>query len=170
MRLLFLVLLLLVGLIQYPLWLGKGGWFKVWELQRQLSAQRDTNDGLRARNAALEAEVEDLRTGSGAIEERARSELGMMREGEVYVQILPQNVAPPPPVQPQARAQPQPQARPHAQGRPQAQPQSGSPSRSHSGAQSGAQSRSQAPQQSRPQSQTQPRPPGQPQVQPQVRP
>jgi len=89
MRLLFLVLLVLVGLIQYPLWLGKGGWLKVWDLQRQVAAQRETNDGLRARNAALEAEVRDLTTGVGAIEERARSELGMMREGEVFVQILP---------------------------------------------------------------------------------
>ena len=150
MRLLFLVLLLLVGLIQYPLWLGKGGWFKVWELQRQLSTQRDTNDGLRARNAALEAEVEDLRSGSGAIEERARSELGMMREGEVYVQILPQNVAPPPPVQPQARAQPQGHPQGHPQGRPPAQTQSG------------PQSRSQTPQ-ARPQSQMPSRQPAQPQ-------
>jgi cell division protein FtsB len=95
MRLLFLVLLLLVGLIQYPLWLGKGGWFKVWDLQKQAAAQREINDGMRARNAALDAEVQDLKNGTGAIEERARGELGMMREGEVYVQILPQNATPP---------------------------------------------------------------------------
>lgn len=95
MRLLFLILLVFVGLIQYPLWLGKGGWFKVWDLQKQVAAQREVNDRLRARNAALDAEVQDLKTGTGAIEERARSELGMMREGEVFVQILPQNTAPP---------------------------------------------------------------------------
>ncbi len=95
MRLLFLVLFVLLGLIQYPLWLGKGGWFKVWDLQRQVSAQRETNEGLRARNAALEAEVRDLEIGSGAIEERARGELGMMRDGEVFVHILPQNTQPP---------------------------------------------------------------------------
>lgn len=95
MRLLFLVLFVLVGLIQYPLWLGKGGWFKVWDLQRQVAEQRETNEGLRARNAALEAEVRDLEGGSGAIEERARGELGMMREGEVFVHILPQNAQPP---------------------------------------------------------------------------
>ncbi|WAI82856.1 MULTISPECIES: cell division protein FtsB [Achromobacter] len=95
MRLLFLVLFVLVGLIQYPLWLGKGGWFKVWDLQRQVAEQRETNEGLRARNAALEAEVRDLEGGTGAIEERARGELGMMREGEVFVQVLPQNVHPP---------------------------------------------------------------------------
>lgn len=95
MRLLFLVLFVLVGLIQYPLWLGKGGWFKVWDLQRQVAEQRETNEGLRARNAALEAEVRDLEAGSGAVEERARGELGMMRDGEVFVHILPQNTQPP---------------------------------------------------------------------------
>jgi cell division protein FtsB len=91
MRLLFLVLLVLVGLIQYPLWLGKGGWFKVWDLQNQVVAQRATNEGLRARNAALSAEVQDLRTGTGALEERARGELGMMKDAEVFVQIVPRD-------------------------------------------------------------------------------
>jgi len=105
MRLLFLVLLVLLGLIQYPLWLGKGGWFKVWDLQRQVAAQHETNDGLRARNAALEAEVRDLATGVGAIEERARSELGMMREGEVFVQIVPPGTPVPQPA-PGAAGQP----------------------------------------------------------------
>ena len=95
MRLLFLVLFVLLGLIQYPLWMGKGGWFKVWDLQRQVAAQKETNEGLRARNAALEAEVRDLDGGTGAVEERARGELGMMREGEVFVHILPQNATPP---------------------------------------------------------------------------
>jgi cell division protein FtsB len=89
MRLLFLVLLALVCLIQYPLWLGKGGWFKVWDLQKQVAAQRAVNEGMRARNAALDAEVHDLETGTGALEERARGELGMMKEGEVFVQIVP---------------------------------------------------------------------------------
>lgn len=95
MRLLFLVLLVLASLIQYPLWLGKGGWFAVWDLQRQAASQREINNGLRARNAALEAEVHDLDNGFGAIEERARGELGMIREGEVFVHILPQNTQAP---------------------------------------------------------------------------
>ncbi|OZI23420.1 cell division protein FtsB [Bordetella genomosp. 9] len=94
MRLLFLVLLALVCLIQYPLWLGKGGWFKVWDLQKQVAAQRAVNEGMRARNAALDAEVHDLQSGTGAIEERARSELGMMKDGEVFVQIVPAGSAP----------------------------------------------------------------------------
>ncbi|ANN66271.1 cell division protein FtsB [Bordetella bronchialis] len=98
MRLLFLVLLALVCLIQYPLWLGKGGWFKVWDLQKQVAAQRAVNDGMRARNAALDAEVRDLQTGTGALEERARSELGMMKDGEVFVQIVPAGSVPPAPV------------------------------------------------------------------------
>lgn len=97
MRLLFLVLLALVCLIQYPLWLGKGGWFKVWDLQKQVAAQRAVNDGMRARNAALDAEVHDLQTGTGALEERARSELGMMKEGEVFVQIVPAGTKTPTP-------------------------------------------------------------------------
>jgi cell division protein FtsB len=95
MRLLFLVLLALVCLIQYPLWFGKGGWFKVWDLQKQVAAQRAVNEGMRARNAALDAEVHDLQTGTGALEERARSELGMMKEGEVFVQIVPAGSAQP---------------------------------------------------------------------------
>lgn len=93
MRLLFLVLVLLLGLIQYPLWLGKGGWFRVWELQAQLTRQRETNEGLLSRNAALQAEVRNLESGTEAIEERARGELGMMREGEVFVNILPPGAA-----------------------------------------------------------------------------
>ncbi|WP_191576718.1 cell division protein FtsB [Achromobacter insolitus] len=108
MRLLFLVLFVLLGLIQYPLWLGKGGWFKVWDLQRQVAEQRETNEGLRARNAALEAEVRDLEGGSGAIEERARGELGMMRDGEVFVHILPQNTQPPAGASLSAEAPPKP--------------------------------------------------------------
>ncbi|AZY48658.1 cell division protein FtsB [Bordetella avium] len=89
MRLLFLVLFALVGLIQYPLWMGKGGWLKVWDYRKEVAAQREVNEGLRARNNALEAEVRDLESGTGALEERARGDLGMMREGEVFVHVLP---------------------------------------------------------------------------------
>lgn len=95
MRLLLLLLIALAALIQYPLWIGKGGWFRAWELQGQVADQREVNDGLRARNAALAAEVDDLRTGTGALEERARGDLGMMRGDEVFVQILPYDEKPP---------------------------------------------------------------------------
>jgi cell division protein FtsB len=75
-------------LIQYPLWLGKGGWLRVWEVDQQIGAQRAVNARLEARNDALEAEVRDLKQGFEAIEERARSELGMVRQDEVFFQIL----------------------------------------------------------------------------------
>ena len=95
MRLLLLLLLILAGLIQYPLWVGRGGWLSVWDMQEQVASQRSINEGLRARNQALSAEVEDLRTGTEAAEERARAELGMMRQGELFVQILPPDVKAP---------------------------------------------------------------------------
>ncbi len=95
MRLLLLLLLALVGLIQYPLWVGRGGWLSVWDMQQQVASQRTINEGLRARNQALTAEVEDLRTGTEAAEERARAELSMMRQGELFVQILPPDVKAP---------------------------------------------------------------------------
>ncbi len=76
---------LLVGL-QYPLWFGKGGWLRVRDMERQLAAQRELNQSLEARNASLEAEVRDLKSGYEAIEERARYELGRVKDGEVFVQ------------------------------------------------------------------------------------
>ncbi|WP_041682632.1 cell division protein FtsB [Pusillimonas sp. T7-7] len=91
MRLLLIVLALLTVLTQYPLWWGKGGWMRVQELQKKVAAQQETNDALLARNNALQAEVQDLKSGTDAIEERARGELGMIREGEIYVQILKPN-------------------------------------------------------------------------------
>lgn len=87
MRVSTLVLLALIALLQYPLWFGKGGWFRVWEVDRQLRAQREANQKLEERNAGLEAEVRDLKTGVEAIEERARFELGLIKSGEVFVQI-----------------------------------------------------------------------------------
>jgi cell division protein FtsB len=88
MRWLTLALAGLLLLIQYPLWLGKGGWLRVWEVDQQIQAQRGMNAKLTARNSALEAEVRDLKQGVEAIEERARSELGMVRQDEVFFQLL----------------------------------------------------------------------------------
>jgi cell division protein FtsB len=82
-----LVLVVLIVLLQYPLWLGKGGWLRVWDMDQQLQAQRDFNQKLEQRNAALDAEVRDLKNGYDAIEERARYELGLVRDGEVFVQV-----------------------------------------------------------------------------------
>ena len=82
-----LVLVALIVLLQYPLWLGKGGWLKVWDLDRQLQAQREENRKLETRNAGLDAEVRDLKSGYEAIEERARYELGLIKQDEIFVQI-----------------------------------------------------------------------------------
>lgn len=88
MRLIFLSLAALLLLIQYPLWLGKGGWLRVWDLDQQVDAARKKNDMLSARNAKLNSEVQDLKDGTGAVEERARYELGMIKENEIFIQIL----------------------------------------------------------------------------------
>jgi cell division protein FtsB len=88
MKSLSLVLAGLVLALQYPLWIGKGSWLKVWELDRQLTAHHDSNARLKARNDALDAEVRDLKQGLDAIEERARLELGMIRKDEVFYQVV----------------------------------------------------------------------------------
>lgn len=88
MKLLALVLAALIVLIQYPLWLGKGSWLRVWEVDQQIRAQGEINRKLQARNAALDAEVRDLKQGLEAIEERARSELGMIRQDEIFFQVI----------------------------------------------------------------------------------
>ncbi len=88
MKILSLVLTVLIILLQYPLWLGKGGWFKVREVDQQITAQHETNRKLQARNTALDAEVRDLKQGYDAIEERARSELGMIKQDEIFFHML----------------------------------------------------------------------------------
>ncbi len=88
MKTLTFVLLMLIGLMQYPLWLGKGSWLRVWEVDQQIRTQREVNGKLKARNAALDAEVRDLKQGYEAIEERARSELGMVRADEIFFQVV----------------------------------------------------------------------------------
>ena len=82
---------ILAGLLlalQYPLWIGKGSWMRVWDLDRQRVAQREDNTRLKARNDAMDAEVRDLKQGLEALEERARHELGMIRKDEVFYQIV----------------------------------------------------------------------------------
>jgi cell division protein FtsB len=82
------VLATLVLGLQYPLWFGKGSWTRVWDLDRQLVAQRAANAQDKARNDALEAEVRDLKEGSEAVEERARLDLGMIKRDEVFYQVV----------------------------------------------------------------------------------
>ena len=88
MKLVTLALIALIALLQHPLWLGKGSWLRVWDVDQQMQAQRATNQKLALRNAALDAEVRDLKQGLDAIEERARSELGMIKRDEIFFQIL----------------------------------------------------------------------------------
>jgi len=88
-RWLALIFVVLIIALQYPMWLGKGGWLSVRELDRQVGAQRAASAKLKERNDALDAEVRDLKTGTEAIEERARSELGMVKHDEVFFQIQP---------------------------------------------------------------------------------
>ncbi|MCL2644842.1 MAG: cell division protein FtsB [Betaproteobacteria bacterium] len=88
------LLLVLVVALQYPLWLGRGGWLRVWEIDKHLQEQRVHNQHLEQRNAQLDAEVSDLKSGTDAIEERARYDLGLVRPGEIFVQV-PQRPEPP---------------------------------------------------------------------------
>ena len=93
MRRILLILAVLILLLQYPLWLGKGSWLKVWDMGRQVEAQKQLNQKTQTRNAVMDAEVRDLKQGTEAIEERARSELGMVKRDEVFFQIVDHPVA-----------------------------------------------------------------------------
>ena len=88
MRLITLALAALLLLIQIPLWLGKGGWLRTGELEIQVALAQKKNLEMKARNAKLDSEVHDLKEGTGAVEERARFELGMVRQNEIFVQIV----------------------------------------------------------------------------------
>jgi cell division protein FtsB len=88
LKVLTLILTALIALLQYPLWLGKGSWLKVWEIDQQLTRQHEINQKLQMRNAALDAEVRDLKQGHEAIEERARNELGMIKQNEIFFHIV----------------------------------------------------------------------------------
>ncbi|RYZ72024.1 MAG: cell division protein FtsB [Lysobacteraceae bacterium] len=90
-----LVLAVLLGWLQYRLWLGDGSWGEVNGLQNQVAHQARENQGLKDRNNALAAEVEDLKSGEEAVEERARSELGMIKPGEKFYRVVEPPVAAP---------------------------------------------------------------------------
>ncbi len=88
MRFLPHILIALIIAIQYPLWIGKGSWLRVWDVNQQLTEQKNKNTKLAQRNAGLDADVRDLKEGLVAVEERARVELGMIKPNETYYQIL----------------------------------------------------------------------------------
>jgi cell division protein FtsB len=77
-----------IVLLQYPLWVGEGGWLKVRELTLKIDTQQALNQRLGTRNAGLLAEVDDLKQGRDAIEERARNELGMIAPDEWFVRVV----------------------------------------------------------------------------------
>ena len=88
LRLLFAILIVLFLSLQYRLWVGEGSLAEVAGLKHEIAVQQEENEGLGVRNRALRAEVEDLKTGLDAVEERARSELGMVKQGEVFYQVV----------------------------------------------------------------------------------
>lgn len=90
MKALTLIFVILIALLQYPLWLGKGSWLRVWNVSQQVDKQKEKNIVDEQRNDALRAEVRDLKQGNKAVEERARSELGMIKEDEVFYQVIDQ--------------------------------------------------------------------------------
>ena len=88
MKVLSVILATILLALQYPLWIGKGSWLRVWELDRNLTQLKDQNAKLRVRNDALDAEVKDLKQGLEAVEERARFELGMIKKDEIFYQVV----------------------------------------------------------------------------------
>ncbi|MBL4780948.1 MAG: cell division protein FtsB [Porticoccaceae bacterium] len=88
MRWLLLVLVLILALFQYWFWLGEGGLLQQSALEKQVFEQRQENRVLKDRNAALEAKVRYLKDGLEGIEERARHDLGMIKEGETFYMSL----------------------------------------------------------------------------------
>ena len=88
MKIWLISLLLILGGLQYELWLGTGGLMAIWHLEHALQVQEDENTELKDRNDALAAEVVDLKEGLAAIEERARSELGMIKDKENFYQLV----------------------------------------------------------------------------------
>ncbi|MDH5785432.1 MAG: cell division protein FtsB [Chromatiales bacterium] len=82
------IFIFLLLLLQYSLWFGNGGLLRVWQLNRAVEQQKAENTKLKERNEALEAEVLDLKGGLEAIEERARTDLGMIKKDETFFQVI----------------------------------------------------------------------------------
>lgn len=88
MKILSVILVVLIVALQYTLWIGSGDMTNVWQLKRQLAEQQAENDKLKERNDILLAEIKDLKQGHSAIEERARNELGMVKQNETFYQVI----------------------------------------------------------------------------------
>ncbi len=88
MRLIIIALVMLFALLQYEFWFAKGSVISAWKLKDHIATQQTQNAKLKQRNDALRADISDLKSGNRAIEERARSELGMVKKGEIFYQIV----------------------------------------------------------------------------------
>ena len=88
MRIFLLFLLIVLVILQYQLWIAPDGMRAVIQLKHDMQVQQEKNSVLAVRNQVLAAEVQDLKSGNDAIEERARSELGMIRKGETFFQVI----------------------------------------------------------------------------------
>lgn len=96
-KLSFLLLILILGGLQYRLWFGENGWRTVSTIEKELASQQKENEQLRERNRVLDAEVTELKKGVEGVEERARSELGMIKPGEKFYYIVDDKNKPTPP-------------------------------------------------------------------------
>ncbi|OAI52474.1 cell division protein FtsB [Betaproteobacteria bacterium SCGC AG-212-J23] len=94
MKILAAILGALIVLIQIPLWFGKGGWLRAWQVEDMVVQEKAKNSQLEVRNSGLAAEVKDLKTGTDAVEERARYELGMVKKDEVFFQVVEEKARP----------------------------------------------------------------------------
>ena len=88
MKLLAFTLITMLAMLQYDLWFGEGSLASAWRLERAIETQQQENARLQTRNDTLTAEVQDLKGGLAAIEERARSELGMAKDQETFIQVI----------------------------------------------------------------------------------
>lgn len=88
MKILAASLIALFLTLQYDLWVGEGSITSAWQLEQSIADQQHENERLKSRNDTLAAEVQDLKSGLAAIEERARSELGMIKKDETFVQVI----------------------------------------------------------------------------------
>jgi cell division protein FtsB len=89
MKVLIAIMVVLFLMLQFKLWLGEGGFREVSRLEERVEAQEEKNLSLQQRNNELQAEVEDLRERLDAVEERARNELGLIKEDEEFYQVVP---------------------------------------------------------------------------------
>ncbi len=89
MKILIAILILLLVVLQYRLWFGDGSLSEVVQLSRELELQKQRLRELEERNRILEAQVLDLQNGLDAFEEKARNDLGMIKQGETFIQLIP---------------------------------------------------------------------------------